>query len=80
MYFIPMGIVLKNNSKVLESLSKVNPNINLSHLNITGFLGNLLSVTICNMIGGAILVGIVYWIIMIYPEKMKEHIQEKIKK
>jgi formate/nitrite transporter len=69
MYFIPLGLVLKNNSKVLESLSRVNPNINLSNLNITGFLGSLLSVTIGNIIGGAILVGIVYWVIIIYPKK-----------
>jgi formate transporter len=80
MYFIPLGLVLKNNSKVLESLSRVNPNINLSNLNITGFLGSLLSVTIGNIIGGAILVGIVYWVIIIYPKKMKEHIRERIKK
>jgi len=79
MYFIPMGLVLKNNLKVLESLSKIDPIINLSHLDIIGFLGSLLSVTVGNIIGG-VLVGIAYWAIMIYPKKMKEHIQEKIKK
>jgi formate transporter len=71
MYFIPMGLLLKNNSKVIDALIKANPNINLSNLNITGFLGNLLSVTIGNIIGGAIMVGIVYWVINIYPERRK---------
>jgi len=80
MYFIPMGLLLKNNSNAMEALLKIAPNINLSHLTITGFLGNLLSVTIGNIIGGAILVGFVYWCIIIYPQKIKEFAQGKIKK
>lgn len=72
MYFIPMGIVLKNNPKVIEALNKIAPNLNLSRLNIIGFLGNLLPVTLGNIIGGAIMVGLIYWIIIILPQKRKQ--------
>ncbi len=72
MYFIPFGMLLKNNSKVLEAFKSIAPNSNLSNLNISGFLGNLIPVTLGNIIGGAILVGVVYWIIIVYPEKKAE--------
>jgi len=71
MYFIPMGILLKGNPKVLEAVQNISPNTDLSRLTIVGFLGNLLPVTLGNIIGGAVLVGIVYWIIIVYPEKRK---------
>jgi formate transporter len=72
MYFIPMGLLLKNNQKVIDALLKVNPNINLSNLNLLGFLGNLFSVTLGNIIGGAILVGVVYWMIIVLPVRLKD--------
>jgi len=67
MYFIPIGMLLKNDQGVLDAVLKVKPDINLSNLNIFGFLGNLLSVTIGNIIGGAVMVGIVYWLIIVLP-------------
>ena len=72
MYFIPMGILLKNNQDVLAAVLKSNPDINLSNLNIYGFLGNLLSVTIGNIIGGAVMVGVVYWLIIVLPIRLKK--------
>ena len=72
MYFIPMGLLLKNNQKVIDALLKVNPNINLSNLGVLGLLGNLFSVTLGNMIGGAIMVGVVYWIIIVLPVRLKD--------
>jgi formate transporter len=53
MFFIPMGILLKDVASV------ANTNANLSW---AGFLGNnLLPVTIGNIIGGAIFVSVLYW-------------------
>jgi len=72
MFFIPMGIVLKNNPGVLDALSKMDPNIDISRVNIVGLLGNLLPVTIGNIIGGSIMVGLIYWIIIVLPQKRKE--------
>ncbi|MCG9479509.1 MAG: formate/nitrite transporter family protein [Actinomycetia bacterium] len=72
MYFIPLGMLLKNNPEVNSALIRINPGINLSNLNILGFLGNLFSVTIGNIIGGAVMVGVVYWIIIVLPIRLKK--------
>ena len=71
MYFIPMGLLLKNNQSVIEAINRLSSVPDLSNLNISGFLGNLLSVTLGNIIGGAIMVGIVYWMIIVLPERLK---------
>ena len=72
MYFIPMGLMIKNNPDILAGIAKNLPELNMSHLNIMGFLGNLLSVTLGNIVGGAIMVGFVYWMIFVLPEKLKK--------
>ncbi len=71
MYFIPIGMLLKNNQGVIDTVMTVNPAINLSNLNVLGFLGNLLSVTTGNIIGGAVMVGVVYWLIIVLPIRLK---------
>lgn len=72
MYFIPMGIALKNNAGVMEALTKISADTDFSNLTILGFAGNILSVTIGNIIGGAVLVGLVYWLIIVLPQKRKK--------
>jgi len=69
MYFIPIGIVLKNNPKVIEALGKMAPGLDISRVSITGLFGNLLPVTLGNIIGGAVMVGLIYWIIIVFPQK-----------
>lgn len=54
MYFLPLGMMLKTSP---------NTAVNLTWQNV--MLGNLLPVTIGNIIGGAILVGLVYWTIFL---------------
>ncbi len=71
MYFIPYAIMLKNNTKVITALEKLSPGIDLSHLNMLGFFGNLLSVTIGNIVGGTVVVGLVYWFIIVRPQQIK---------
>jgi formate transporter len=71
MYFIPYGMMLKSNPKVLAALEKLSPGIDLSHLNILGLFGNLLSVTIGNIVGGTFVVGLVYWFIIVRPQRIK---------
>jgi formate/nitrite transporter len=72
MYFIPMGILLKNNSMVTSKVFEISPNIDLERLNVLGFLRNLLPVTLGNIIGGALMVAVVYWLIIVLPEKFKK--------
>jgi formate/nitrite transporter len=60
MYFIPAGMLLADNPGVIAAASAPD----LSQLTMSGLLlKNLLPVTLGNMIGGGVLVGLVYWFI-----------------
>ena len=60
MYFIPAGLVLKHNPEIITMMNGAD----LSNLTINGFVfRNLLPVAAGNMVGGAIFVGAVYWIL-----------------
>jgi len=60
MFFIPMGLVLKGKDGLTSAVST-------SSLTIAGFLKNLVASTLGNVVGGAILVGIVYWFVYLRP-------------
>ena len=59
MYFIPIGVFIKQFDPVFVSET----GMELTQLTVGGFLGNLIPVTIGNIIGGALMVAIVYWFI-----------------
>lgn len=64
MYFIPLAMFVKNSgdAKFFENIGKTAadfPHLTWSNL----FMVNLLPVTIGNIIGGAIMVGMVYWFV-----------------
>ncbi|MCA2002337.1 MAG: formate/nitrite transporter family protein, partial [Chloroflexi bacterium] len=66
MYFIPVALFIKGSgdAKFFEMIGKTAadfPNLTWSNF----FLANLLPVTIGNIIGGAVMVGMVYWFIYI---------------
>ena len=68
MYFIPMGMLLKNNASVVEAAGLAANQLN--NLNISGLLfNNLLPVTIGNIIGGAFFVATLYWYVYLKEEK-----------
>lgn len=64
MYFIPMGILVRDlGEPELWSMIQQSPQ-HFEALNWTNYLlGNLLPVTIGNIVGGAIFVGLAYWFI-----------------
>ena len=69
MYFIPLGLFLK--SSVATGDTAVVPS--LESLTWSAFLiNNLLPVTLGNMIGGSVLVGIVYWFIYLRPTSSRD--------
>jgi len=72
MYFIHMGILLKNNVEVTELFYSLNPEGSLYRVSLWGFGGNLLPVTLGNIVGGAVMVGVVYWLIIVLPERLKK--------
>ncbi len=68
MYFIPVGLFITADQAWMASLGERAPNVaNLSWYNF--FVGNLLPVTIGNIIGGAVMVGLVYWFIYLRPKR-----------
>ena len=70
MYFIPMGILMTGQPAVAEAAGVTAGN--LSNLTWTGFLGNLIPVTIGNVIGGGILIAAVYWLAYMRGERTVE--------
>ncbi len=61
MYFIPEGLFLKGqaSAKAASALTQAQ----LSQLNMAGFLRNLAAATLGNIVGGGVLVGLVYWFV-----------------
>ncbi|GAB4113174.1 MAG: formate/nitrite transporter family protein [Candidatus Caldatribacteriota bacterium] len=69
MYFVPMGLILKSNSSVVEAAGLVGK---LSNLTWGGFIGkNLIPVTLGNIIGGAFFVATLYWMVYLRGKKDK---------
>jgi formate transporter len=70
MYFIPVALFISGDSAWLSSLADKAPNLaNLTWGNF--FIANLLPVTIGNIIGGAGMVGLVYWFIFLRTQPKK---------
>lgn len=61
MFFIPMGLVLRQNEEVVAAAQL--PVHDLATLDLTGLLTNLASSTLGNVVGGSVLVGLVYWFV-----------------
>jgi formate transporter len=63
MYFVPLGIILKGQQSIVEAAGVMAGSApDLSNLGWSSFLlHNLIPVTIGNVIGGGLLVGLVYW-------------------
>jgi formate transporter len=73
MYFVPMGLLIKNfaGDVFWQAIGKTAADF--AHLTWGAFLiKNLLPVTIGNVIGGAGFVGLVYWFIYLRPQKVVE--------
>lgn len=68
MYFIPMGLLLKDESAVLETAG---PDFVVSErLTWGGFLlHNLLPVTLGNIVGGGVMVAAVYWMVYLRSQR-----------
>jgi len=69
MYFIPYGIILKADPALAEQVGNLGQKA--ANLNWTGFfVDNLIPVTLGNILGGAIFVGIAYF--FVYTEHCKD--------
>ncbi len=70
MYFIPMGMLMAGQPAVLGAAGVTATGV--ASLTWAGFVGNLVPVTIGNIIGGGILVGAVYWLAYLGRERRAE--------
>lgn len=67
MYLIPVGFLAAQDPHVLTTAA-LTPTA-LSHLTLDGFVRNLVPVTIGNILGGSVLVALVYYVIYIWPRR-----------
>lgn len=74
MYFIPFGLLLKGEADVVAAAQLTAEGLN--KLTISGFLGNLIPVTIGNLLGGGLMVGAMYWFIYLRSERPEQAVQE----
>lgn len=69
MYFISYGLFVKEDGAFVHSTPGVP---DLAHLTWTGFLWrNLVPVTIGNILGGALMVGAIYWFVYLRPSQLE---------
>lgn len=71
MYYISAGLMAKNNPEWVESAIALGSTAEkIDGLTwMTFFTSNLLPVTLGNIVGGCLFVGIAYWISYLYPQK-----------
>jgi hypothetical protein len=69
MYFIPMGIAMAGQAKVLEVAGVTTSQV--VNLNVAGFIGNLVPVTLGNIVGGTF-IGSIYWLIYLRKDRAAE--------
>ena len=75
MYFISIGLLIKSDESFVASLD---PEPDLSHLTWGSFFAdNLLPVTIGNIVGGAVMVGAVYWFVYLRPRDSTTEVSEE---
>ena len=65
MYFIPMGLVLRENEEIVATAHL--PSRELASLDLAGLAMNLAASTLGNVVGGSVLVGLVYWFVYLGP-------------
>jgi formate/nitrite transporter len=70
MYYIPMGLLIKNFAPETFWTAIKHVPTDYANLTVTNmFANNLIPVTIGNVIGGAVMVGLVYWFAYLRPKR-----------
>jgi formate/nitrite transporter len=67
MFFLPMGLVLEGNEAVVAQAGIAAAQ--LAQLDLGGVLMNLAASTIGNVLGGSVLVGLVYWFVYLRADQ-----------
>jgi formate transporter len=67
MYFVPLGLLLSDKVDLVKAAAL--PAGQLADLNVGGAINNIVAATLGNIVGGAVLVGIVYWFVYLAPAR-----------
>jgi formate/nitrite transporter len=70
LYFLPVGLLVKDEPAVREAAGLTAAQ--LAHVNLAGTLRNVIASTLGNVVGGAVLVGLVYWYVYLRPQAREE--------
>lgn len=62
MYFLSFAYVIKNDPGLIAALQGMGTTIDISHLSLLGMAGNLVPVTLGNIVGGSVLIGLANWL------------------
>lgn len=71
MYYIPVGLLAKSNQVWVDAALKLGVTADkiANHTWGTFFIKNLIPVTLGNIVGGSIFVGMIYWLSYLYKGK-----------
>jgi formate transporter len=74
MYFLTFASLIKNDPLLLSAMQTAGVTIDTSHLDYMGIVSNLLPVTLGNIVGGSVFVGIMYWLAYMRNNKKQNQI------
>jgi formate transporter len=70
MYFLPMGLTLKGQAEAVRAAGV--SAAELAKLDVGSTVANIAAATLGNVVGGAVLVGLVYWFVYLRPSQRPE--------
>lgn len=62
MYFLSFAYIIKNDPSFLSAMQTAGTIVDTSHITYTGILHNILPVTLGNIVGGSVFIGLMYWL------------------
>jgi len=62
MYFLTFSLMIKDDPMLLSAMKTAGITVDTSNIDYIGVLNNLVPVTLGNIVGGCIFVGLVYWL------------------
>src|SRR3989442_833714 len=62
MYFLTFSLMIKDDPMLLSAMKTAGITVDMSNIDYVGVLNNLVPVTLGNIVGGCLFVGLVYWL------------------
>jgi formate/nitrite transporter len=74
MYFLSFGFMIKNDPSLLSAMQTAGVTVDTSHLDYIGIVNNLIPVTLGNIVGGSVFIGLMYWLAYMRNNKKQNQI------